>query len=165
MKWFKAHLNLSSAIAYLVSTVVYIILEVDANINSLARLGINALTLIGLWIVSGWVIKQKGQNIWYILLTGAFSPIALPNKKLNQSFNPDLKLAEYAEKGGRFHKFARAVVKIPWYVWFIFGAIIEVLAFSSILRVDSPTLPLVGILLGMGCFIAAMFMPSKEEKD
>jgi hypothetical protein len=31
--------------------------------------------------LSGWVIKQKGRSLWWILLSGWFSPLWLGNKK------------------------------------------------------------------------------------
>jgi len=32
-------------------------------------------------VVSGWVIKQKGRSLWWLLLSGLFSPLWLNNKK------------------------------------------------------------------------------------
>ena len=32
-------------------------------------------------VVSGWVIKQKGRSLWWLLLSGFLSPLWLSNKK------------------------------------------------------------------------------------
>jgi hypothetical protein len=78
MNWFQRHLNWTWALAYLLWFVI----------NAYARDPFGILWWLSLvaavfWlIVSGWVIKQKGRSLWWILLAPVFSPLWLRNKSL-----------------------------------------------------------------------------------
>ncbi len=49
--------------------------------QSILKGAVVSVAAILLLIVSGWVIKQKGRRLWWILLTPVFSPLWLKNKK------------------------------------------------------------------------------------
>ena len=68
--WFRRHLNWTWVFAYL----MWLPLNLSYNIEPQI---IGAILLL---FVSGWVIKQKGQSLWWILLTPAFSPLWLKNE-------------------------------------------------------------------------------------
>ena len=71
MGWFQRHLNWTYVFTYL--------LWVVANASDSAVLGLVALVF--LTIVSGWVIKQKGRILWWLLLLPFFSPWWLKETK------------------------------------------------------------------------------------
>ncbi len=78
LNWFQRHLNWTWVFAYLIwwylnGTAIY---EESATFNVLSL-----VALIFLTIVSGWVIKQKGRSLWWILLTPFFSPLWLKNMR------------------------------------------------------------------------------------
>ena len=95
MNWFQRHLNWTWVFVYLIW------LPLNASENVVARL----VTAVFLLIVSGWVIKQKGRSLWWILLTIVFSPLWLSNKnkKLATSHKLTMPLIQRAKTGtGRF---------------------------------------------------------------
>ena len=54
----------------------------DPNISEDAVGGVAEIFgSIFMLVVSGWVIKQKGRSLWWLLLAGWFSPLWLSNKK------------------------------------------------------------------------------------
>lgn len=71
MGWFQRHLNWTYVFTYL--------LWVVANASDSAVPGLVALVF--LTIVSGWVIKQKGRSLWWLLLLPFFSPWWLKETK------------------------------------------------------------------------------------
>ncbi|MFC1967128.1 hypothetical protein ACFLV2_00570 [Chloroflexota bacterium] len=72
MKWFQRHLNWTWVFAYLIWFLL----------NRSESVVVWLSVIILLLIVSGWVIKQKGRRLWWILLTIVFSPLWLSNKKM-----------------------------------------------------------------------------------
>lgn len=71
VNWFQRHLNWTWVFAYL----IWIPLNA---VDSIVPQIIGAVLLL---FVSGWVIKQKGRRLWWMLLTPVFSPLWLNNKK------------------------------------------------------------------------------------
>ena len=71
MNWFQRHLNWTWVFAWL----IWIPLNASHNIAP------QIIGSIFLLVVSGWVIKQKGRSLWWVLLTIVFSPLWLGNKK------------------------------------------------------------------------------------
>jgi hypothetical protein len=69
--WFQRHLNWTWALAYLVWI----------PLNGADHIVPQIIGTVFLLFVSGWVIKQKGRSLWWILLTPVFSPLWLKNKK------------------------------------------------------------------------------------
>ena len=69
--WFQRHVNLTWLFAYLIW------IPLNASANTAAQVT-GAILLL---FASGWVIKQKGRALWWILLTPVFSPLWLRNKK------------------------------------------------------------------------------------
>lgn len=69
MSWLKAHLNLTYTIALIIVTILYF-LTFMLHSDSLAVIG-------GIiYIVSaGWVLTQKAQPLWWLLLMLIFSVI------------------------------------------------------------------------------------------
>jgi ribosomal protein L37AE/L43A len=87
MNWFQRHLNWTWVLSFLPAIVVVFIAEFLVAFSD-PTVSIDALTAVGkmaggtvMLIVSGWVIKQKGRSLWWILLSGWFSPLWLSNKK------------------------------------------------------------------------------------
>ena len=70
--WFQRHLNWTWVFAYL----IWIPLNASENI---APQIVGAIFLL---FISGWVIKQKGRRLWWILLAPFFSPLWLKNKRV-----------------------------------------------------------------------------------
>ena len=73
MSWFQRHLNWTWLFAYLI--------WIPLNYPDDAFPPI--IGAIFLLVVSGWVIKQKGRSLWWILLTPIFSPLWL--KSMSQA--------------------------------------------------------------------------------
>ncbi len=70
MNWFQRHLNLTWVFVYLVL----------GSIVMATPFGIlNVVCLVFILIVSGWVIKQKGRSLWWLLI--GFSPLVLKNMR------------------------------------------------------------------------------------
>jgi len=70
--WFQRHLNWTWVFAYL----IWLPLNLCYNIVP------QVIGAIFLFFVSGWVIKQKGRSLWWILLTPVFSPLWLKNERI-----------------------------------------------------------------------------------
>jgi hypothetical protein len=68
--WFQRHLNWTWTFAYLTWIPMNLSYDIEPQI-------IGAILLL---FVSGWVIKQKGRSLWWILLTPVFSPLWLKNE-------------------------------------------------------------------------------------
>lgn len=83
--WFRRHLNWTWVLAYL----IWIPLNAPENV---APQIVGAILLL---LASGWVIRQKGRTLWWILLTPVFSPLWLKNKrvvaegKIREAIMPD----------------------------------------------------------------------------
>ena len=77
MGWVQRHLNWTWLFTYLI--------WIPINYSESTILPI--IGAIFLLLVSGWVIKQKGRSLWWILLTIVFSPLWLKNitRKLEQT--------------------------------------------------------------------------------
>jgi len=88
MNWFQRHLNWTWVLSYLLMLVgafVFglLMFSADPNVSEDAVGG--AAQIFGgifMLVVSGWVIKQKGSALWWILLSGVFSPLWLENRKM-----------------------------------------------------------------------------------
>ena len=70
--WFQKHLNWTWVLAYL----IWLPLNLSYSIVP------QVIGAIFLLFVSGWVIKQKGRSLWWILLTPVFSPLWLKNERV-----------------------------------------------------------------------------------
>ena len=70
--WFEGHLNWTWVFAYL----IWLPLNLSYNIVP------QVIGAVFLLFVSGWVIKQKGRTLWWILLSPLFSPLWLKNKRI-----------------------------------------------------------------------------------
>jgi len=87
MNWFQRHLNWTWVLSYLLMFVGafmfgFLMGLADPNVSEDA-VGVVAQIFgsIFMLVVSGWVIKQKGRSLWWLLLSGLFSPLWLSNKK------------------------------------------------------------------------------------
>jgi len=69
--WFHEHLNWTWVVAWSIS--------IGLSYCGIALLDATGLVLIV--FVSGWVIHQKRRTLWWILLSPAFSPLWLENKR------------------------------------------------------------------------------------
>ena len=87
MSWFQRHLNWTWVFAYLIWIPLNASRDVEPQI-------IGAIFLL---VVSGWVIKQKGRSLWWVLLTPFFSPLWLKNKSLVSQSVPTIKDEERQE--------------------------------------------------------------------
>ena len=87
MNWFQRHLNWTWVLSYLLMLVGafmfgFLMFLADPNISEDAVGGVAEIFgSIFMLVVSGWVIKQKGRSLWWLLLSGLFSPLWLSNKK------------------------------------------------------------------------------------
>jgi len=70
--WFRRHLNWTWVFAYLIWLPLNLSYDIAPQI-------IGAIPLL---FVSGWVIRQKGRSLWWILLTPVFSPLWLKNERM-----------------------------------------------------------------------------------
>ena len=88
MNWFQRHLNWTWVLCLLLTFVVafvtgFLMAIVDPNVSEdVADVVGWIIYLVVMLPVSGWIIKQKGRSLWWILLSGWFSPLWLGNKKL-----------------------------------------------------------------------------------
>ena len=118
MNWFRRHLNWTLVLAYLLWFVPNAGESVVAQRFAL-------VALIFLTVVSGWVIKQKGRSLWWILLMPFFSPLWLKNKRSYRELTETEHL-----KGGLIRKArtgtGRFVQIIGWVVWLGCGLYIEI---------------------------------------
>ena len=87
MNWFQRHLNWTWVFAYLIW------ISMNASNDIVPQI----MGDIFLLVVSGWVIKQKGRSLWWILLTIIFSPLWLKNKRLVNQSLPAIKDEERQE--------------------------------------------------------------------
>ena len=87
MNWFQRHLNWTWVFAYLIW------IPLNYSDDAIPPI-IGAIFLL---VVSGWVIKQKGRSLWWILLTIIFSPLWLKNKRLVNQSLPAIKDEERQE--------------------------------------------------------------------
>ena len=88
MNWFQRHLNWTYVLGWLLTLVLCLILGfvmvmIDPNISDddLEVMG-NLVGGVIMLVVSGWVIIQKGRSLWWLLLSGCFSPLWLSNKRM-----------------------------------------------------------------------------------
>lgn len=73
MNWFQKHLNWTSVLSYLLWFIG------NAGESVIARI-LTFIAAIFWLVVSGWVIKQKGRSLWWILLSWIGSPLWLKNR-------------------------------------------------------------------------------------
>jgi len=93
MNWFQRHLNLTWVFTWLIW------IPLNYSDDAIPPI-IGAIFLL---VVSGWVIKQKGRSLWWILLTPFFSSLWLKNKKkkpepLNDLYELEQKLEQIPDK-------------------------------------------------------------------
>jgi len=89
MEWFEKHLNWTWAFSWLLMQIISLtsyVLTISANETSisgaiiiLVSFLLSIFSIIFWLVVSGWVIKQKGESLWWILLSGWWSPVWLRN--------------------------------------------------------------------------------------
>ena len=86
--WFKRHLNWTWVFGWLFVFVVCFIFGFtmgfaapDASEEAIIFIA-NIFGSIFMLVISGWVIKQKGRSLWWILLSGIFSPLWLSNNNI-----------------------------------------------------------------------------------
>lgn len=75
--WFQRHLNWTWVLAYL----LWFVINAYANDPFGIVWWLSLVAAIFCLIVSGWVIKQKGRRLWWLLLYWIGSPLWLKNKK------------------------------------------------------------------------------------
>ncbi len=80
--WFQRHLNLTWVLGCLLAFVVALMMPVVIEGTLFAPVTVGSTIVAGIIIlgVSSWVIIQKGRSLWWILLSGLFSPLWLKNK-------------------------------------------------------------------------------------
>jgi len=88
MDWFKQHLNWTWVFCLLLTSLFSLILtlfEISGDAGSNVAYWVFLVAGLGSFVfflvISGWVIKQKGHSLWWILLVGWFSPLWLSNIK------------------------------------------------------------------------------------
>jgi len=91
MEWFKRHLNWTWVFCWLLMVALSYTYRLVTGLVDQASIGgaIACLVCFLLWIssiifwlvISGWVIKQKGESLWWLLLAGWWSPVWLRNIK------------------------------------------------------------------------------------
>ena len=87
MNWFQRHLNWTWVFAYLIW------IPLNASDDAIPPI-IGAIFLL---VVSGWVIKQKGRSLWWVLLTPLFSPLWLKNESPVSQSAPTIRDEERQE--------------------------------------------------------------------
>ena len=109
MNWFRRHLNWTWVFAYLI--------WFPLNASAIDQPSFTIPSLVGtgfLLVVSIWVIKQKGRRLWWVLLTPAFSPLWLGNKRTEPTPAQKLKMPliqRARTTSGRF------VQILGWILW------------------------------------------------
>ena len=85
MNWFQKHLNWTWVLAYLFMVLIQFVIGAEG----IEAKGVGSLLGVTIMLpISGWVIVQKGRSLWWILLSGLFSPLWLKNKtKKSESLN------------------------------------------------------------------------------
>jgi hypothetical protein len=185
MSWFKAHLNVTSALTYIPALFAY---DYSYYLNHRPGAYFEAvpwyvgIIQIVVWstfiVVNAWVLKQKGQNLVLVLGAGAFIPILLPNKRRSQPLLAD-DVASYIEKNSTDRRLRFKIFRLPWYLWiplslicFIVAMLIPFVVFSrfdfgsdSIYYYLLTTCCLLLAFLGIACFNMAWIIPSNEKKD
>jgi ribosomal protein S27AE len=86
MNWFQRHLNwtfvLSFFSMFVLASIIGLIVGIanlkfnDKSLDAIAEIACGIVLLT----VGGWVLKQKGRSLWWLLLVGWFSPVWLGNK-------------------------------------------------------------------------------------
>ena len=75
MNWFRRHLNWTYVLAYL----LWFVLNLYTD-ESVVAWWLSLVAAILWLVISGWVIKQKGRRLWWLLLSWVGSPLWLKNK-------------------------------------------------------------------------------------
>jgi len=79
MNWFRRHLNWTYVLAYL----LWFVLNLYAD-ESVVAWWLSLVAAILWLVISGWVIKQKGRGLWWLLLSLVGSPLWLKNKSYRE---------------------------------------------------------------------------------
>ncbi len=81
MNWFETHLNWTYVLAYVLTIAVrfLVVLGAGGGVSDLVAGIVIVVGVVFIFIVSGWVIQQKGRSLWWILLFTFFSPLWLSN--------------------------------------------------------------------------------------
>lgn len=74
--WHRRHLNWTFVLAYL----LWWTINLYADVSEIAWWVSLAAAIFWL-IISGWVLKQKGRSLWWLLLAWVGSPLWLRNKR------------------------------------------------------------------------------------
>lgn len=93
MNYFQRHLNWTWVLAYS----LWFVLNLYADDSFGIAWWLSLAAAIFLLVVSGWVIKQKGRRLWWILLTPFFSPLWLKNVSLVSQSLPTITYEERQE--------------------------------------------------------------------
>jgi ABC-type dipeptide/oligopeptide/nickel transport system permease component len=86
MNWFQRHLNWTFVLGFFAMFVLAFIIGifiVVANLkisDSWIQAVMQILAIVVMLTIGGWVLKQKGRSLWWLLLAGWFSPVWLGNK-------------------------------------------------------------------------------------
>jgi hypothetical protein len=70
INWFRRHLNWT----YVLACVVWFVFNMSSNETFDVVWWLSLIAAISWLVISGWVIKQKGQSLWWILLSWLWSP-------------------------------------------------------------------------------------------
>ncbi len=89
MNWSKRHLNWTCVLGYPLGIVVLLVVSYLVGItgqteNTTIGVGV-AVAIIAKVVLDGWVIRQKGRSLWWLLflpLSGWGLPLWLENKKM-----------------------------------------------------------------------------------
>ena len=90
MRWFKKHLNWTWVFAWILINLLgwllaSITVSAEPNISQVLIGGIRILVIIYssllMFIVSAWVVNEKGHSLWWILLQGIWAPVWLSNNR------------------------------------------------------------------------------------
>jgi len=79
MNWFRRHLNWTYVLAYL----LWFVLNLYTD-ESVVAWWLSLVAAILWLVISGWVIKQKGRRLWWLLLSWVGSPLWLKNKSYRE---------------------------------------------------------------------------------
>jgi hypothetical protein len=91
MKWFEKHVNWTWVFGWLLMQVIIYISYLLASPWDMTSVSgaiiiwmcvvVNTFSVILWLVISGWVIKQKGESLWWLLLSVWWSPVWLANIK------------------------------------------------------------------------------------
>ena len=132
LNWFQRHLNWTWFFAYLIWI----------PLNSTRYLDVQIIGSVLLLIASGWVIKQKGRSLWWILLVPVFSPLWLHNKKREAPDQGQPESRIYRVRRG----FGGFVKTVGFILWLGCGLVTTVLIFGLIADAAGTWVAIIGII-------------------